>query len=59
MAMPPEVAQVYLEHESTMPLHDCRECGYKVPHELFKACPLCGGHVGWYAYWGRVTGQRV
>jgi hypothetical protein len=50
LAMPPEVAEVYLAHD-VLPFHECEDCGYHVPHEYFKTCPLCGGVVGWYAFW--------
>jgi hypothetical protein len=64
-AMPPVVAQVYLEHDA-LPLHECEDCGYKIPItpgtyrgtgaiRHFDSCPLCGGRVGWYAYWKRRT----
>lgn len=59
LAMPADVAEVYIEDPSALPLHDCEHCGYAVPHQHFSSCPLCGGRVGWYAYWGRRTGQRV
>ena len=63
-AMPPEVAQVYLDHWrfplTALPLHDCQDCGFRVPiiygnqrdlqRSFFDRCPLCGGEVGWYAY---------
>ena len=61
-AMPPAVAEVYLSPEKysgfALPLHDCEDCGFKVPnvshpgepHGLFTRCPLCGGRTGWYAY---------
>ena len=53
LAMPPQVAEVYLVHTDALPLHDCEDYGYGVPHDYFKQCPLCGGRVGWYAYWHR------
>ena len=56
LAMPPEVAQAYMRDPGALPLHDC---GYKVPHQHFKVCPLCEGQVGWYAYWKRSTGTRA
>ena len=33
LAMPPPVAGVYLAHPDALPLHDCEDCGYGVPHE--------------------------
>jgi len=51
LAMPPVVAEVYLAHRDALPLHSCEECGYRVPHQYFTECPLCGGRVGWNAYW--------
>ena len=53
LAMPPLVADVYLAHPDALPFHDCEDCGYEVPHQYFKQCPLCGGRVGWYAYWNQ------
>ena len=64
-AMPPEVAQVYLDHwrypHTALPVHDCEDCGFKVPviygnrrnieKSFFEQCPLCGGKIGWYAYY--------
>jgi hypothetical protein len=63
LAMPLEVAQVYLEHDA-LPLHDCEDCGFRVPitpggykgrpaQIHFRSCPLCGGKVGWNAYYNR------
>jgi hypothetical protein len=51
LAMPPHVADVYLADRDALPLHSCEECGYRVPHQYFRECPLCGGRVGWNAYW--------
>ena len=51
LAMPPHVVEVYLAHPYVLALHDCEDCGYEVPVEYFKECPLCRGRVGWYAYW--------
>jgi hypothetical protein len=50
LAMPPVVAEVHLAHD-VLPLHECEQCGYKLPHEYFTTCPLCGGRVGLYAFW--------
>jgi hypothetical protein len=52
-AMPPTVADVYLAHPGAIALHDCEDCGYEVPHEYFERCPLCGGRIGWYAFWNK------
>jgi hypothetical protein len=51
LAMPPVVAEVYLRDQHALPLHACEACGYRVPHGYFERCPLCGGRVGWNAYW--------
>jgi hypothetical protein len=51
LAMPPDVADVYLSDPDALPLHSCEDCGYRVPHQYFQECPLCGGRVGWNAYW--------
>jgi len=53
LAMPQVMADVYLSHPDALPLHDCQACGYKVPHPYISECPLCGGRVGWNAYWHR------
>jgi hypothetical protein len=52
-AMPPEVAEVYMANPDALPLHDCEDCGYKLPHGYFESCPLCGGRIGWYGYWSK------
>jgi hypothetical protein len=55
--------KVYLNHHA-LPLHECEACGFGIPvtsgdyrgkpaHRHFNACPLCGGKVGWYAYYNR------
>ena len=52
LAMPPEVAQVYLDHPDAVTLDDCcADCGYRVPIKYFQSCPFCAGKVGWYAFW--------
>jgi len=56
-AMPPVVAEVYLRDGPT-PFHDCEDCGYKLPHRYFDVCPLCGGRIGWYAYYSRRDAER-
>ena len=48
-AMPPPVADVYLARDE-LPLHDCEDCGFSLPQGYFESCPLCGGRIGWYAY---------
>jgi len=57
LAMPPVVAEVYLQHDDSLPLHDCEACGYRVPHRYFDRCPLCGGKTGWYAYSKRLRAE--
>ena len=49
LAMPPAVAEVFLERDE-LRLHECEDCGFKLPMKCFEACPLCGGHVGYAAY---------
>jgi hypothetical protein len=50
--MPPEVAQIYIDHPDAIALNNCCEdCGYRVPVKYFQSCPLCGGALGWYAFW--------
>ena len=53
LAMPPVVAEVYLTDRDALPLHECAGCGYRLPHQYFSECPLCGGRVGWHAYWNQ------
>ena len=55
-AMPPAVAEIYLAHD-VLPLHDCEDCGYKLPHGYFESCPLCGGGVGWNAFFTRMRAE--
>jgi hypothetical protein len=52
LAMPPELAEVYLAKDE-LPLHECEDCGADLPFGHFPACPLCGGRIGWYAYFMR------
>lgn len=54
VALPPEVADVYLQDDEVGPYHDCEDCSYNVPvgrRRYFERCPLCGGRTGWYAYY--------
>jgi len=64
LAMPPAVAEVYVSDVAAMPLHDCEDCGFRVPVtpgeykgkpavRHFEACPLCGGRTGYAAYFTR------
>ena len=62
-ALPPAVAQVYLDHPDALPLHACQECRLDIPVRpgmtqpaipvltFFDACPLCGGEVGYMRPW--------
>jgi hypothetical protein len=70
LAMPAEVAEVYINSPEARPLHECEDCGYAVPYQHanplavppapvrihFERCPLCGGKVGYWAY--RMKRQR-
>jgi hypothetical protein len=63
--VPREVVSVYLADPEALALHDCEDCGLELPvhcgrqdgavtepaRTYFKTCPVCGGRVGWYAYW--------
>jgi len=58
LALPPEVAQVYLDDRDAWAAHDCEDCGYPVPvrtgkslQRYFERCPLCGGRTGYSAYY--------
>lgn len=59
LALPPEVAQFYLDDLALEGAYDCRACGYIVPSvkndtgrsfPAFERCPLCGGEIG-YMVW--------
>ena len=50
--MPAVVAEVFFQRDE-LRLHECEDCGYELPMKCFKACPLCGGRIGWYAYYNR------
>jgi hypothetical protein len=64
LALPPAVAQVYLDDPGSIAIHDCEDCGYEVPigyseslgspakavRRYFDRCPLCCGKTGYYAY---------
>lgn len=49
LAFPKEVAEVYLSSKVKSDTR-CWGCRYEVPAASFKACPLCGGRLGWPAY---------
>jgi hypothetical protein len=67
LALPPAVAQVYLDEPGLVAIHDCEDCGYEVPigypepqaspskpvRIYFERCPLCGGKTGYYAFYRR------
>jgi len=67
LALPPVVAQVYLDDPCLVAIHDCENCGYEVPigyaephtnppkpvRIYFDRCPLCGGKTGYYAFYQR------
>ena len=68
LAMPPAVAEVYLTDPAAMPLHDCADCGFRIPvtpgeykgkpaRRHFEACPLCGGRIGYEAYFKRCKAE--
>jgi hypothetical protein len=64
LEFPAEVAIVYLADPNAKPVHDCADCGYRLPFTwarplskpprpvtaYFDCCPLCGGRVGWHAF---------
>ena len=43
LALPPIVAQVYLDDPDSFDSSECDKCGYRFPGSYFKSCPLCGG----------------
>ena len=67
LEFPCSVASVYLEDPDAEPLHECADCGYDLPFEwahpraeppraakvYFEFCPLCGGKVGYYAFYSK------
>jgi hypothetical protein len=67
LALPPAVAQVYLDDPGVVAIYDCEDCGYEVPigyaephtsppkpvRRYFDQCPLCGGKTGYYAFYQR------
>jgi hypothetical protein len=67
LALPPAVAQMYLDDPGSIAIHDCEDCGYEVPigcalphisppkpvTSYFDRCPLCGGKTGYYAFYQR------
>jgi hypothetical protein len=66
LALPPEVAQIYVDDPDAYARDDCEDCGYLAPlrarvtrvqnliviHRYFPSCPLCGGRTGAYRYAG-------
>ena len=42
LALPPIVAQVYLDDPDSFDSSECDKCGYRFPGSHFKTCPLCG-----------------
>ena len=72
LALPPVVAQVYLDEPGLVAIHDCEDCGYEVPigyaephpnppkpvSRYFDRCPLCGGKTGYYAFYRRNTRRQ-
>jgi hypothetical protein len=54
LAMPPTLAENILRTGGAhLRLHDCADCGFRVPmpsDRTFDVCPLCGGELGWYAF---------
>lgn len=61
LALPAEVAAIYLTDNNAEPLQHCEGCGYALPvsenapfakppridRAYFEQCPLCGGNVGY------------
>jgi len=50
VALPPEVARVYLEHADAAPAAPCAGCGYRLPARggqlaYAGACPVCGART--------------
>ena len=71
--LPSELVQVYLDDPDALPLHDCEDCGLRIPvrpgrqcgndsqaaHRYFDHCPACGGRVGWYAFWEKHKSNKA
>jgi hypothetical protein len=67
LALPGTAGAVYLDDPSAVALHDCEDCGYRVPvgypdanadppkppRIYFQRCPLCSGKVGYCAFYKR------
>jgi hypothetical protein len=65
LALPPEVAAIYLSGKYSATVYDCEDCGYDLPvlwpdpnaipptplRVYFPQCPLCDGKVGWHAFY--------
>jgi hypothetical protein len=67
LVFPAEVAGIYLSGEYSATKYDCEDCGYDLPTKwpdryanpptpmriYFERCPLCGGKVGWHAFYAK------
>jgi hypothetical protein len=67
LELPGSVASVYLQDPDVQPDHECADCGYDLPFQwphpraeppraakvYFEFCPLCGGKVGYYAFYSK------
>jgi hypothetical protein len=42
LALPPSIAQIYMDDKDSWANALCNSCGYWYPHPHFKNCPLCG-----------------
>ena len=65
LALPLEVAAIYLSGKYSATVYDCEDCGYDLPvlwpdpnanpptplRVYFPRCPLCDGKVGWHAFY--------
>ena len=67
LVFPAAVASIYLSGEYSATTYDCEDCGYDLPTKwpnpnanpptpqriYFERCPLCGGNVGWHAFYAK------
>jgi hypothetical protein len=68
LEMPAAIAEVYLQHTDAVPLHDCEQCGARIPiltgqsqpartaRRFFDRCPICSGRAGYEAYLNTMRG---
>src|SRR5260221_9248523 len=67
LELPAQVAALEMSGEGSCTSYQCEDCGYELPgtwphveaipptssHFCFDPCPLCGGKVGWHAFYSK------